>query len=355
MVSHLRVVLVGVAVTLGLSAILFSGHSLAAGQSISVTTSPVTLNLHIQPGTSNVQTLEFKNNGTVALPIVMHVEVFGAHGATGQAAITEPAPGDTSTSWLSFSPSSFIANPNVWTTVTMTIHLPKGAALGYYYAVIFKPILPTPSALHPVVSVKGSNAILVLVDTGSANEKRQVRVANFSATKHVYQYLPAVFNVTLNNNGSIFLAPTGDIFISRNSNMTNTIASIPLNHAGANVLPQSNRVFPATWADGFPVYQPKQLDGQPVTDSKGHPEQQLVWNFSKANQFRFGRYYAQLALTYNDGTGSKLVISEISFWVIPWWLLIGGFALFLLIAAGLWSIGRSIYRKFRPKSGKVKK
>ena len=354
MISRARVVLVGVAAIIGLSFILPIGHALAAGQSISVTTSPVTLDLNIQPGTTNVQTLEFKNNGTIALPVSMHVEVFGAHGATGQAAISEAQPGDASTSWLSFSPSTFVANPNVWTSVTMTIRLPKGASLGYYYAVIFKPTLPTPTATNPAVSVKGSNAILVLVDTGSANEKRQVRVANFSATKHVYQYLPADFNVTLNNYGSIFLAPTGDIFISRNSDMTNTIATIPVNHAGANVLPQSNRVFQATWADGFPVYQPKQLDGQPVTDKKGLPEQQLVWNFSKANEFRFGRYYAQLALTYNDGTGNKLVISEVSFWVIPWWLLIGGLALFLLIAAGLWSIGRSLYRKFRPKHGKGK-
>jgi hypothetical protein len=320
---------------------------LAAGPAISLTTSPVSLDLHIQPGTSDTQTLQFKNNSSIALPITMQVKIFGAYGLSGQAAITNPQSGNLSTTWVKLSPASFIAQPNVWTTVTMTINLPKSASLGYYYAVIFKPTLPTQTSAANSTTIKGSNAILVLVDSNSANEQRQVQVTDFSATKHVYQYLPIHFNITLHNAGNIFLAPSGDIFISRHSDMTDTIATIPFNQGGGNVLPNSNRDFMANWADGFPVYVQKQLDGQPLTNAKGQPEQQLVWNFSKANQFRFGKYYAQLAMTYNNGITNKLVISQISFWVVPWGLLLGGLIIFVLVAIGLWSTGRSVFRKFK--------
>jgi hypothetical protein len=136
--------------------------------------------------------------------------------------------------------------------------------------------------------------------------------------------------------------------------MTGTIATIPFNHSGANVLPDSNRTFQAAWTDGFPLFQQKQLAGQPVTDAKGQPVDQLVWNFSQANRFRFGKYYAQLALTYNDGTGNKLVISQVSFWVIPWLLLLGGFVIMALVAIGLWSIGRGLFKKFKGVGSKRK-
>jgi hypothetical protein len=348
MLTRKRALLVVMVVAAGLVATVFmGGQARAAGTPISLTTSPVSLDLHIKPGTTSTQTLQFKNNSAIALPITMQVKVFGAYGAAGQAAISQPSPGDASTSWISLTPSSFTAQPNVWTAVKLTIKLPASANLGYYYAVIFKPTLPAETPASRSTAIKGSNAILVLVDSNSANEKRQVQVSNFSVTKHVYEYLPAHFSVTLRNGGNIYLAPSGDIFISRHSNMSNTIATIPFNHGGANILPNSNRDFKAVWTDGFPVFQQKKLDGQPLTSNKGQPEEQLVWNFSKANKFRFGKYYAQLALTYQDGTASRLVISQVSFWVIPWLLLLGGFAVLVLVGIGLWSIGRSLFKKFR--------
>ena len=284
----------------------------AAGIPITLTTTPVSLDLHIAPGTQTSSTLQFKNSSSVALPVNMQVQVFGAYGSSGQAAITKPKPSDPSTSWVSFSPSSFTAQPNVWTAVKMTINLPKTASLGYYYAVIFKPTIPTTTPQARSTSVKGSNAILVLVDSASGNEKKSISVANFSANKHVYEYLPVNFSVTLHNSGNIYLAPSGDIFISRNSDMSHSIATIPFNSSGANILPSSNRVFKNSWTDGFPVFVAKTINGQPVFDKKGDPIYSLNWDFSKANKFRFGKYYAQLTISYNDGTANKILTSQVS-------------------------------------------
>jgi hypothetical protein len=336
--------LAGITVGFGFVFLMFSGQAFSAGIPITLTTSPITLDLHILPGTSQTETLEFKNSSPIALPVTMQVQVFGAYGSTGQAAISEPKPGDTSTSWVSFSPSSFTAQPNVWTSVKMTIALPKSASLGYYYAIIFKPTIPSSTAAH-TTNIKGSNAILVLVDSATSNEQKQISVTNFSVTKHIYEYLPVDFSVTLHNGGNIYLPPSGDIFISRNANMSHTIATIPFNNAGANVLPQSNRIFTSSWTDGFPVFEPKLLNGEPEQDAQNQTIYALKWDFSKANEFRFGKYYAQLALTYNDGISNKLVISQVSFWVIPWFILLIACIVLVLIAIGLWTVGRTAYKR----------
>jgi hypothetical protein len=328
--------------------ISYKNSVIAAGPVISVTTSPVSLDLPLQPGTSATRTLQLKNNGTQPLQITMKLEVFGPHGQNGEAAISQPSPNDPSPSWVHFSPSSFIAQPGIWSSVQMTIQLPKSASLGYYYAVIFKPTIPNqPSSSLATNTIKGSNAILVLVDTGSANESRQIQIANFSASKRVYEYLPAEFSVTIHNEGNIYLAPTGSIFISRNSNPTHSIASININASEANVLPHSNRIFKATWSDGFPVFQPKLLDGQPVVTAKGQPVEQLVWDYSHVKGFRIGKYYAQLTLVFSNNGKVIPLTGQVSFWVIPWKLLIVGIVISVLLLIGLWVVCRSILKKVK--------
>ena len=320
---------------ISIAAIFIPLHTSAAGIPITLTTTPVSLDLHISPGTETTSTLQFKNSSSIPLPVTMQVQVFGAYGSTGQAAISQPKAGDISTSWVSFSPSTFTAQPNVWTSVKMTIKLPKTASLGYYYAVIFKPTIPNATPTARSTSIKGSNAILVLVDSSSGNEKRSINVQSFTASKHVYEYLPVNFTVTLHNSGNIYLAPSGDIFISRNADMSHSIATIPFNASGANTLPKSNRVFTNNWNDGFPVFKAKTLDGQPVLNSKGQPVYKIDWNTSVSiSKLRIGKYYAEVAISYNDGTANKVLTSQVSFWVIPWKLIsfvIAGFLIIILI------------------------
>jgi hypothetical protein len=327
-------------------AVLFSaGHAGAAGTPISLTTSPIALDLTTQPGTTVTKTLQLKNDSSQPLQINMQVQLFGPAGTSGQAAISAPRPGDASTSWVHLSPASFIAQPGAWSSVQMTLALPKTAQLGYYYAVIFKPTLAVQSGVTSVI--KGSNAILVLVDTHSSNEDRQVQVANFSTSKHLYEYLPATFNVSIHNGGNIYLPASGNIFISRSPKQSNNLATLTINGGGGNILPNSNRDFTAVWNDGFPSYQTKTVNGKPVTNSKGQPEQHLVWDFSKVNHLRIGKYYAQLALVYNNGQRPVLATSTVSFWVLPWKIMIVLLLILALIGFGLFSLGRGIYRQIK--------
>lgn len=313
---------------------------------MSLTTSPVALTLNAKPGTSSTSTLQVMNNGTQPVRIKTQVALFKAYGENGQAAIINTPPtGDTSVDWVHINPSSFVAQPSVWTQVKMELDIPKIASLGYYYAILFKPDLPSAPS-QPATSIQGSNAILVLVDTHSGDEIRALSITRFSTDKGFYEYLPTTFNVTVHNAGNIYTAPRGNIFISRRSDMRDTEASLPLNASGGNVLPDSSRDYQVAWSAGFPAYQTKLVAGVPLTDN-GKPVKQLIWDFTKLPNFRIGRYYAKLTLVYNDGVRDIPLTQEISFWVIPWKLLLIALAIVTLLTIGLWSTIRTIFGRLR--------
>lgn len=319
-----------------------------------ITTSPVSASLTGIPGSSVSTTLQVQNNEPTPVRINVQLETFKAYGASGQAQIY-PAPANADfMKWVSFSQTTFVAQPNLWVPVTMTINLPKYASLGYYYAVVFKPQVATVSAKNNSI-IKSGNAILVLLDAKTANANPQLQLASFVATKKLFEYLPVSFSINVRNSGNIYLPPNGDIFISKSSNFKSDIATIPINPAGGNVLPESNRVFNLTWDNGFPVFEAKTINGQKVVDAKGNQVQQLQWNFSQANNLRFGKYYAKLVMTYNDGTREIPVVATLSFWVIPWKLLSVVAVIVVLLVIGLYTSGHRIADRTFNKLKQVRK
>jgi hypothetical protein len=338
--SYVKPAILAVAISL-LTVLAFSTAAVRAAPSggSSLTTSPVAVNLVIKPGTSTTTTLQVMNNNLQPAQIATKVELFSAYGTAGQAAITPPSAANPSANWVTLSPASFTAQPGVWTSIKMTISLPPSASLGYYYAVMFEPQLPFNTPAPNTNTIKGSNAVLVLVDTNSANEKRQLQVTNFSVSQQLYEYLPASFSVTVHNSGNIYLPPQASIYISQNSNFSSTSATLDVNKAAGNVLPNSSRVFQVEWSNGFPVFNPKTVDGQ-IVYSKGQPVKQLQWDFTKLNRFRFGKYYAKLVLVYNNGSRDIPIVGVVSFWVIPWKLMI---ILFLVVATFIGLIIGVIY------------
>jgi hypothetical protein len=311
-----------------------------------ITTSPVFVDLSTPPGTTISTNLQVENNAPSPIGITLKLKEFKASGDTGQAQIENPLPGDASISWVHFSQNSFIAQPSAPNSVTMTIKVPETAAFGYYYAVLFAPNVITNGVVANTNTVKGANAVLVLLDAHTANENNQLNVASFQADKTSYQFLPANFNVKVHNSGNIFTVPEGDIYISRTKNGP-TIDTLDINPGQGNILPGTTRSFSASWADGFPVYQVKRVNGQVVSNKQGKPVEQLKWNFGNLTKFRFGKYYAHLVLVYNNGTREIPVNSEVSFWVIPWAMLVGLAVFIGLILLGLWTIMRNIIKHLK--------
>jgi hypothetical protein len=336
---YIRFLLI-LATTISSATLLFQGYSAAALPPVSsLTTSPVLKVLNASPGASVTTQLYVINNSSAPETLDIKLFTFGAYGTTGKPALRKPTPSDTYLNWAQFSPSTIVAQPHVLNTVTMTINVPPSAALGYNYAVLFQQ--QSNNAAKNATTFQGSNAILVLLNVLSGNEKPSLQVSSIIADKHVYEYLPVNLSVNIHNNGNIFLPPQGTIFISKNSNFLpgTILATLPINSTGGNVLPGTNRVFNATWTNGFPVFKPKEVDGHIVT-KKDKVVYKLDWNFSQANEFRFGRYYAKIIVSYQTKNGEIPVTGVVSFWVIPWKLLGILCILLILMGYGLYAIVR---------------
>jgi hypothetical protein len=303
---------------------------------LSLTTSPIPLNVVTKPGKTITADLRVKNNGTTPEKLKIELLKFGANGTSGNPQLQEREPKDTYFDWVSFSENTFTAEPNVWKTVKMTIKAPPEAAFGYYLAVLFSratPDKPTGGAS----AVEGGVASLVLLDVDAPGAKREAKVAALTADRKVYEFLPANLDIRLRNSGNTHVSPTGSIFIKRGEKQ---IAVLEFNTQRGNILPGTNRSFTSGWNDGFPHYEVK-TEGTKTTKD-------LKWNFSDLQKFRMGRYTATLVAVYDNGQRDVPIEATVSFWVIPWRILGVALLILLLVGAGVWMIIRSIWKNLHP-------
>jgi hypothetical protein len=196
----------------------------------------------------------------------------------------------------------------------MSVDVPKSAAFGYYFAVEYLRA-ETDQAQPGKTVARGAVATFILLNADAAGAKRQADITSFSADRKSYEFLPATFTVKVRSSGNVHVAPHGNIFIMRGSKQ---IGSLQVNAALGNILPSSSRYFQASWNDGFPVYVGKYNGDSPVVDKKGQPIKSLKWDFSKANHLRFGHYTAHLVMIYDNGTRDVPMDAYVSFWVVPW-------------------------------------
>lgn len=316
---------------------------------LSLTTSPLPLTVKTQPGKTITADIRVKNNGTQPEKLKVELLKFHADGSTGQPQLQERGARDTYFDWVSFSETQFTADPNVWKTVKMTIKTPSSAAFGYYLAVLFSRASPN-KPTGGQSGVEGGVASLVLLDVDAPGAKREAKIASLTASRKVYEFLPADFTIKLRNDGNVHVAPTGDIFIKHGGAQ---VGNLQFNTQQGNILPKSSRTFTATWNDGFPSYKVK-VDG---TKESRH----LEWDFGKLQKFRIGKYSATLFAVYDDGKRDVPVEGTVTFWVIPWRILGVALLVLLLAGAGIFMILRGIWKGVRgggskqPKSKKASK
>jgi len=342
--------LVSVALTVVPAAAFAAGTAGTGGSSL--TTTPVSSVLRTTPGHPVSTTISVENNSLEAYNISLQLQTFKPYGVSGKAQIEKPKPNSAYMNWVHFSQTNFVAQPDVWQKVTMTIDPPSTASLDYYYSVLVKPSPIASNGASKEVGLNGYNAILELLDVESPNAKAQLSVTSFSSSHRLYEYLPATFNIGVHNTGNVFLAPQGNVFISRTNNFSHPLDTIPINSSQGNVIPGSNRVFSAGWSNGFPVFAQNTIAGQPETASDGTPVDHLQWDFTSANKIRFGKYYAKMVFVYNNGVSDIPTQAVISFWVIPWKVLTALAVILILCMVGLYVSGHKLadrtYKTFKP-------
>ena len=139
------------------------------------------------------------------------------------------------------------------------------------------------------------------------------------------------------------MGPHGNVFIMSGKKQ---VASLDLNDAQGNILPNSSRVFPLEWDDGFPHFEKVSEDGKVKMDKNNKPVMHLVWSNGGAGSsevtphLRFGKYTAKLFAGYDDGVRDVPLEASVDFWVIPWRFLLVLLLVIVLIGAGVYAATR---------------
>jgi hypothetical protein len=316
--------------------------------SFNFTVSPPAVAVEAQPGVPTTVNIRVQNQGIATEKVNATIMKFDAKGETGLPNLKPLTASDDFGTWAQLSPTTFTAEPNVWTNVQLSISPPKTAAYGYYYAIVFSRANSSSNTQAGKTNLLASIASLVLLDVNAPGSIRKIQVDNFSTTRNSNEFLPVNFNVRLRNVGNTHAGVRGTITISKHNKVIDEVA---VNSSNGYVLPQSYRTFTTKWEDGSPLYKTKtDTSGKPILDANGQPMSELSWNNFNLSKLRFGKYDARLVMIYNDGHGDVSTIAKLSFWVIPWRIILPVIVAGLLLLAGVWAIAvRPLYRRFSTK------
>ena len=313
---------------LGLATLLFvsvKAFAQTPSTNYDVTVSPVYFDLTADPATNVSETVRIRNNTTSPIPVKLGVEKITGD-LNGNVTLT-PNANDQTVSWIKFQSNTVVLKPLEWTDIPFTIQIPSDAGYGYYFAITFAQDNTSPLSKNGAV-ITGAAAVPILLDVRKPGAKADAKIMQFSTTSVVNEYLPVNFVVKVENTGNIHIQPHGNIFITDGSG--NNIAILDVNQSLGNILPNSARIFNASWSDGFLVREPVIIDGQAKLDKNGNPEETLSINWNKLTSFRIGRYTANLLLVFDNGKRDVPMEENITFWVFPYKIL-GGFILALII------------------------
>ena len=185
--------------------------------------------------------------------------------------------------------------------IPVTVSIPKNAEpRGYYGALIVSNDPDNQEGQNPkdvegktrIISRIGSLFLLKINGEG----KEEGAVENFKLIgpqKLFYETRPEGFEIAYKNTGNVHLVPYGMVTIK---NMFGKVVNtLPVD--AYFVLPDSTRYIEVSWTEGFAL----------------------------------GRYTAHLSL--NKGYGNEYENIDLSFWVLPWKILLMGFAGIALIVA----------------------
>ncbi|KXK10223.1 MAG: hypothetical protein UZ22_OP11002000868 [Microgenomates bacterium OLB23] len=299
-----------------------------ANTGINLTVSPVFINLLTEPGKETSARIKITNNSNITETLGTQLVKFRPSETGTQPTIEDVDDKDEFASWVSFSDETFNLAPNETKTITVTIKPPTSAALGYYYAVVFKRVKEE-SAGTTGALVSGAPAVSILLEVKSPQAKREIQIVDAVTDKLFYEYLPTDIKVTIKNTGNIHIIPVGNIFIDWGRKKDDAI--LTFNEGRGNILPNTERTYTTTWNDGMIT----RLDGT------------THYDITKANKFRIGRYTANILVVYDDGQRDIPLEAQVSFWVFPWKIIAGLALIAMLVLLGIRSTLASGVQKLR--------
>jgi len=251
--------------------------------------SPALIDVSADSGKSYNLDVTVHNVTKYALDFSASVDDFGAKDETGQPSIildsTDSLPTSIKT-WVRAIPS-FRLQSNETKHINVSMVIPSDAEPGGHYGVI-RFTGKSPDATGSIGQVASAGTLVLVRVSGDAKET--LELASLDITKGgtkgtLFESGPLTFVSRFKNTGSVHVKPVGQIEIRDAFGHSNVL---PLNAAGGNILPGSIRRFES-----------------PLN---------TTW--------MFGHYTADLSIAY--GTTGQAIVRTISFWVIPYKLILLG-------------------------------
>lgn len=289
----------------------------AQGQGLEI--SPPLRELKADPGDTVKTTISVRNVTEETLITKAEINDFVAAGEDGQPKLLleegEESPYSIK-SWLSTIPSVRLkSRQQKKIPVTMTV--PQDASPGGHYGVVR--FTGTPPGLEDTgVSLSASIGTLILVNiSGDVRESaviEEMYTSQNGERRWLFEYGPVDITERIKNDGNIHFAPGGTVRIT--NMFGGETASFQLNETGGNVLPASVRKFDQA------------LD----------------------KRLLFGRYTIQADIAY--GSNSTILSESITFWVIPYKLILIGIAILVALILIIRQYNKQIVKRAQKKQGK---
>lgn len=284
-----------------LSIFIFSAQQANAQSALSLSVSPTIFDMSANPAQEWTSFVRVINPNPYEIKVFANVVNFAPQGESGQGKfvplIEEESNGQTIAEWIDVTSEEILIPAEQTLEVPFSVTVPDNAPPGGHFAALLigtKP--PKDDKQTQVVTSQIVTTLLFLRITGDIDESGTIR--SFRTTKKILEQPQATFELRFENTGNVHILPQGEIRITNMWGQERGI--IPINRSSlyGNVLPESVRKYDFTWTG--------------------------EWSVSD-----IGRYTAIASLAYGD-EGRKFASSEVSFWVIPWKILL----LVILILAG---------------------
>ena len=279
-----RITLIGILISLFLPGLVEASPLVGTG----LTISPITQNLSAQPGesvTASIKVFNPTDKPVTAYPVVLD---FRSDGTSGTPTFYKSsADGDrfSLSQWFKAEQGSLVVPPEQSVQFDYRLRVPLNTeAGGHYGAALFSDSVGGFGADNVKVDVKSMVGTLILLRV-AGDIRESAKLISFLANK-TFSFSPhVILNYTIKNVGNIHIQPYGELNIKNWRGVT--VDTQKVNTVQGNILPDSTRLFTADW---------------------------------NGDNMSFGHYTAQLASFY--GTANQPLGSELTFWIIPLWLII---------------------------------
>ena len=204
--------------------------------------------------------------------------------------------------WLRVSQNEFSLNPQDELSITAQVVVPTDAGPSGYYGAFLVEEGHFDHAPSEGLSAQITKQIAVLLFIEVEGDGvRRIELIEYSTSKPIYFDFPVDFNILLQNTGNLHVQPHGSIRLY-NTLTGQRITDLLVNADSRYSLPQLARAFDVIW-------QKNPFDFHPIY---------------------FGKIKAELNLSYDNSL--NLPTKVITFWMIPWYLILLVVGLVVLFA-----------------------